>query len=167
MVENAAAYETLPLKYPPLSDDHLETFLAGKWIAHIATTGRDGAPHVKPMWYAWDGEAIWMVTWVNCKTTRNLEHDPRVAVTIQEGGGEPVTGFPAQGLIMFGDAELILDPKTENGPDSWHFKVFSRYLGEEACMNPPLSDHLGNPARNLKIVPRRIVSWDYRNGPIE
>jgi general stress protein 26 len=166
MAEHASAYETLPLKYPPLSDEDLEKFLDGKWIAYLATTGKDGAPHVKPIWYAWDGEAMWMATWLDCKTTRNIEHESRVAVTLQEGG-EPVVGFPDQGLILFGEAELIPEIKTENDPNTWHFKVFARYLGEEACMVPPLSEHLGNPAMSIKIVPNRIVSWDYRKGPIE
>jgi len=38
----------------------IDTFLEGSHIARLATTDRDGKPHVVPVWYAWDGEKIWI-----------------------------------------------------------------------------------------------------------
>ena len=44
-----------------LSDKEVEDFLATDALARFACLKPDGAPYVIPLWYQWDGEALWFV----------------------------------------------------------------------------------------------------------
>jgi general stress protein 26 len=164
MPESKAAYDNLPVRYPGLTSEDLEIFLKGKWIAYLATVDKNGTPHVKPIWYIWENNQISMITWLKCKSTSNLENNKKVAITIQQGG-EPVTGFPTMGCLIHGTAELIPEIKNEIKEDSWHFKIFSRYLGKEACYQSPLKEHLSESCLAMCVKPNKIISWDYTKPP--
>jgi nitroimidazol reductase NimA-like FMN-containing flavoprotein (pyridoxamine 5'-phosphate oxidase superfamily) len=41
-----------------MTAEEIDEFLSGRWVARLATIGRDGYPYVSPFWYYWDGECI-------------------------------------------------------------------------------------------------------------
>ena len=44
---------------PPMSDDEIRSFLsAGTRTGKLATTRRDGRPHVTPIWFVLDGDDV-------------------------------------------------------------------------------------------------------------
>lgn len=52
-------------------------------LAHIATIGPRGEPQSSPLWFGWDGEFLRFAQLVGAdRKRRNLERDPRVAVSI-------------------------------------------------------------------------------------
>lgn len=51
-------------------------------IAHLATLQADGAPKVEPVWVARDGDQVLFTSDANTLKGRNLERDPRVALSI-------------------------------------------------------------------------------------
>ena len=52
-------------------------------LAHIATIGPKGEPQSSPLWFGWDGELLRFAQLVGFdRKRRNLERDPRVAVSI-------------------------------------------------------------------------------------
>ena len=52
-------------------------------LAHIATIGPKGEPQSSPLWFGWDGEFLRFAQLVGAdRKRRNLERDPRVAVSI-------------------------------------------------------------------------------------
>jgi PPOX class probable F420-dependent enzyme len=50
--------------------------------AHIATLMPDGAPHSVPVWIDLDGDNLAFLTGPGSRKARNLERDPRVAISI-------------------------------------------------------------------------------------
>ncbi|MFL6044633.1 MAG: PPOX class F420-dependent oxidoreductase [Propionibacteriaceae bacterium] len=50
--------------------------------AHIATLMPDGAPHSVPVWIALEGDNLAILTGPGSRKARNLERDPRVAISI-------------------------------------------------------------------------------------
>ena len=56
--------------------------LDGANIAHLATLQPDGAPRVEPVWVERDGDLVLMTTDAGTLKGRNIEADPRVAVSI-------------------------------------------------------------------------------------
>ncbi len=56
--------------------------LDGTPIAHLATVLPDGAPHVVPIWIGAHDDRIVFFTGPGSRKARNLERDPRVAVSI-------------------------------------------------------------------------------------
>ncbi len=117
---STSPYDYLPVKYPPLAPQDLDTFLKERFVAQLATVSKDGSPHVKPIWFNWDGEKVWMITWLECKTVSNIQHNNRVAVSV-DSSRAPVTSFPDMGCLIHGEAELVPEIKNKVDPRSWHF----------------------------------------------
>lgn len=51
-------------------------------IAHMATVLPDGAPHTVPVWVDLQGEQIAFLTSPNSRKARNLDRDPRIALSV-------------------------------------------------------------------------------------
>ena len=164
--KSTSPYEYLPVKYPPLSPEDLDAFLGGKYVSNLATVSKDGSPHVKPVWFKWEKGRIWVMTWLKCKTVTNIQRNNRVAISI-DPSVVPVNSFPSAGCLIHGEATLVPEIKNKIEPDSWHFRIFAKYLGEENCYKPPTSIHLANPDMAICVKPTKILSWDFTKIPTE
>ena len=51
-------------------------------VAHVATIGPDGEPQNNPVWFDWDGEHLKFSQTRTRQKLRNLERDPRIALSI-------------------------------------------------------------------------------------
>jgi PPOX class probable F420-dependent enzyme len=68
-----------------LTDAELAAFLDEQRTVIAATNGRDGWPHLMPLWYlVRDGE-LWSWTYAKSQKVRNLERDPRVSLQVEAG----------------------------------------------------------------------------------
>jgi PPOX class probable F420-dependent enzyme len=65
-------------------DDEVRRLIEGTNYAHIATVLPDGAPHAVPVWVGLEGDRVAFMTDPRSVKARNLEHDPRVALSIVE-----------------------------------------------------------------------------------
>ena len=68
------------LQVPESHRDLLERAL----IAHVATVRANGAPMSNPMWFDWDGERIRLTHTRTREKFRNLQAEPRVALSITD-----------------------------------------------------------------------------------
>jgi nitroimidazol reductase NimA-like FMN-containing flavoprotein (pyridoxamine 5'-phosphate oxidase superfamily) len=82
------------------ADPVARTLLAARIPARLAYTGLDGAPRVIPIGWAWDGARLLMWTVPRSAKVRALQHDGRVAVTID------TNDFPPKVLLIRGTAEV-------------------------------------------------------------
>lgn len=64
-------------------------FLEDSRVAHLATAGRDGAPHLVPVCFCLDGTSLYITvdekpkrTDIPLKRIRNIQENPAVAVTV-------------------------------------------------------------------------------------
>ena len=60
-------------------------FLAAERTCRVATIGRNGRPHVAPLWFVWDGTSLWLSSVVRSQRWTDLMRDPRVAVVVDAG----------------------------------------------------------------------------------
>ena len=63
-------------------DADARRILEGPNFAHVATVLPDGAPHSVPVWIHFDGERISFFTQTGSRKARNIERDPRVALSL-------------------------------------------------------------------------------------
>jgi nitroimidazol reductase NimA-like FMN-containing flavoprotein (pyridoxamine 5'-phosphate oxidase superfamily) len=70
-----------------MSPEELDEFLTRERTCRVGTVGVDGAPHVSPLWFVWDGTALWMNSIVKSQRWTNFDRDPRVSVVIDGGYG--------------------------------------------------------------------------------
>jgi len=65
----------------------------------MATVRPDGSPHVMPVWAVWDADSLWFSTSRRSRKARNLDVEPRLAVTT-DNALEPV--------VLEGTAERVV-----------------------------------------------------------
>ena len=93
----------------------------GANYAHLATLLPDGAPHSVPLWVDLEGDRIALLTSPGSRKARNLERDPRVAISITDRD-QPF----AMGLVRGRVAERI------DGDRAWPIidRLSQKYLGQ-------------------------------------
>jgi PPOX class probable F420-dependent enzyme len=62
--------------------------LAQEEVAWIASVRPDGRPHLVPLWFCWDGDAIVVFSKADAQKVRNLARDPRAMVAVGEAGAD-------------------------------------------------------------------------------
>ena len=121
-----------------------KTFLNSLEEARIATSHHD-IPHVKPVSYILDDDAILIATDYETRTFKNLKENPNVAVTIDiyKSGGH-------KAVCVQGKTEII-----ENGEEFKRiYKLFDKKFAW--VRNEPWKE---NEAPFLKIAPEFKTSW--------
>ena len=53
-------------------------------LAHVATIGPQGEPQNNPVWFIWDDDRFWMSIGPTGQKARNLERDPRIAISMAD-----------------------------------------------------------------------------------
>jgi PPOX class probable F420-dependent enzyme len=59
-----------------------EDLLESTALAHVATLGPHGEPQSNPVWFDWDGEHVKFSQTKARQKYRNLQRDPRIALSI-------------------------------------------------------------------------------------
>ena len=116
-----------------MTKDEIDDFLSGRWVARLATIGRDGYPHVTPLWYYWDGRCAYFNIAKSRASLKNLARNPRCSVVV-DMDDRPLMGMRsnmAKAVLIVGDAELTeagsgQKVRIEAGPFA------GEYLPEEA-----------------------------------
>jgi PPOX class probable F420-dependent enzyme len=62
--------------------DNVRALLQGANFAHVATVLPNGGPHSVPVWIALEGDRVAFFTQEGSRKARNIEADPRVAISI-------------------------------------------------------------------------------------
>jgi len=91
-----------------MTKEEIDEFLSGRWIARLATAGKDGYPHIAPLWYYWDGECLYFALTTTRQSCRNLQRDPRCSVVI-DMDDRPLMGMRsnlAKAVVIIGDAQM-------------------------------------------------------------
>jgi PPOX class probable F420-dependent enzyme len=122
-------------------------------IGHMSTADGHGAPHVIPVCYAFDGQAIYSVldqkpkrtALVRLKRVRNIQSNPRAALVVDHYAEDWRCLWY---VLVHGDA-LVL----EAGQDQ---AVAVRMLRQKYRQYQEM-DIDRNPV--IKIIPHRVISW--------
>ncbi len=81
---------TLPASYADLLERPL--------FAHLATVRPDGSPQSSVMWFAWDGEVLRFTHTKSRQKFRNIERDPRVALSVADPD-DPYRYLEVRGVV--------------------------------------------------------------------
>jgi PPOX class probable F420-dependent enzyme len=90
-------------------------------FANLATLNPDGSPQVTPVWVDFDGTNLVVNTARGRMKDRNLQRDPRVAVSIADPEN-PYRYMGVQGRVI---------EMTESGADAHIDKMAKKYLGKD------------------------------------
>ena len=67
-----------------MNTQEIMTYLDAPYIAVVATISRNGAPHLTPNWYRFDGKVLTLITRTDRLKYFNLQRDRRISVCIYD-----------------------------------------------------------------------------------
>ena len=135
--------------------DLIEAVLAEAVLARLATSNpKNMQPHVVPVWFEWDGEHVWISSFVSTRKIRELKINPRGAVLIES----KQEGSKLQAVLLEGPVELVTQPRPLVSEIA--SRIYIRYLGPEGVKEAEPQSWLNDPENLLiKLTPDRIISW--------
>jgi PPOX class probable F420-dependent enzyme len=130
----------------PLDDPVVAELLTGPNLARLAYVGRNGRPHVVPIWCMYQDGDIIMVTGPKADKVAALEQNAAVALTIDSS--KP----PYHVLLIDGDATV--EPTEGMAPE--YPEIVGRYLGAAAdAYLAPMRDRV-KMQRRIRV---KVRSW--------
>jgi len=134
----------------------VDEFLAAERTCRVATSGKDGRPHVVPLWFVWDGSSLWLSSVVRSQRWTDLMRDPRVAVVVDAG----VAYTELRGLELSGEVVPVGEiPRTATTPDPVLDQPEQLFADKYTGGVKAQAD--GRHAW-LRLTPEKLVSWDFR-----
>ena len=141
-----------------LSDEEITSFLDEQRVMVCATNGRDGWPHLMPLWYVVRDGELWAWTYAKSQKVRNLERDPHATAQVEAGDAyEELRGVMIKAQVVIHRAT---DAVAELGAE-----IFRRYSQGEAAVGEDFLDSVRAQAAKrvgLQFVPQAVASWDHR-----
>jgi len=143
-----------------MSDEEVLAFLDEERTVVCATNGRDGWPHLMPLWYVVREGELWSWTYAKSQKVRNLERDGRATLQVEAGTEYQVL----RGVMFKCDVEIVRD--TEQVA-ALGLEIYTRYTGVEApdALDDSVRDMVMAQAGKrvaLHFAERERTSWDHR-----
>jgi len=126
-------------------DPRVEEFLRGKYFGKLATTMKDGSPHVTPIWYLLDDRKILVNTTTNRVKFFNIKRDNRVCFLVDNA---------YQYVIMFGRARMAGERDAKKDIET----LAIRYTGAKAGRKAARERYWKQERVTIEIIPERVVS---------
>lgn len=127
----------------------LHRFLATEPVIWLSTIRGDGAPHVVPTWFAWDGEAITILSKPAACKARNLRDDPRAMLALGDAEDDFDVG------LLEATAEVLDEPTPPDLPRPFRAK-YDRWI-EGLGLTPEA--FAATYSTMIRLTPRRALGW--------
>jgi PPOX class probable F420-dependent enzyme len=142
-----------------MTAEEVLAFLDEERVLVCATNGRDGFPHLMPLWYVVRDGELWAWTFAKSQKVRNLERDARATVQVEAGEGYD----QLRGVMLRCDVEVVRDT---DAVAALGLEIFARYgPGADADLAPEVREMVGRQAAKrvgLRFVERDRATWDHR-----
>ena len=137
-----------------MTPEEVQAFLAEEMTLTCATNGRDGFPHLMPLWYVLREGRIWAWTYAKSQKTKNLERDPRATLQVEAG----LEYAELRGVMLRCDVEIHRDV---DAVTDFAMELVARYMGGGEGARETFRQQA--PKRvALEFVERDRVTWDHR-----
>jgi PPOX class probable F420-dependent enzyme len=139
-----------------MTEDEVLAFLDEERTVVCATNGRDGWPHLMPLWFVVRDGRLWSWTYAKSQKVRNLERDPRATLQVEAG----VTYEALRGVMLEADVEVH---RATEDVAALGVEIFERYTGGALGDDTRAMIAAQAPKRvALEFVERSRVTWDHR-----
>ena len=138
-----------------LAAARIRGFLEREPVVWLSTVRPDGGPHLVPIWFWWDGEALLVFSKPNAQKVRNLRANPSVMLALGEAEADFDVG------MLEGRAELLQEPTREFLPEG-HLRKYARQL---AATGLTADEYAETYSQVIRITPSRALGWHGRAVP--
>jgi len=134
-----------------MSAEEVAAFLDEQRVVTCATLGRDGWPHLMPLWYVVRDGELWAWTYAKSQKVRNLERDRRCTLQVETGDSYD----QLRGVMLKAEAVIHREHVLELGVE-----IFERYTG--GPVDPEALAAQAAKRVGLQFTVRETASWDHR-----
>ena len=136
-----------------LTPEEQGAFLREHRKAALATTDKDGFPHIVAMnFFAKDG-VFYMTSYAKAQKVLNIRRNPKVALMVEAGDKYS----ELQGVMVRGHCEII------EGADAVRTAFAEMARSRGTTYERPQAARDSAPKRVvLRINPEKVISWDHR-----
>jgi PPOX class probable F420-dependent enzyme len=135
----------------------VERFLETEPVIWLSSIRADGAPHLVPTWFVWDGEAVIIRSKPHAKKVRNLAHDPRAMVALGDADDDFDVG------LLEARAEVAV-----NGPSALEplpAAFVDKYRARIAALGLTPAEFAATYSATIRLTPARALGWHGRSTP--
>ena len=140
-----------------MTDAEVDAFLDEHRVVTCATNGRDGWPHLMPLWYVVRDGELWAWTYAASQKVRNLERDPRATLQVEDGEEY----HELRGVML--RCDVVVHRETADVAEIG-VAIFTRY-GGGSDVAPEVREMVQRqtPKRvAMQFVERSRATWDHR-----
>jgi Pyridoxamine 5'-phosphate oxidase len=137
-----------------MAPEERESFLSAARTCRIGTSDAHGNPHVSALWFVWADGVLWLNSVVKSQRWTNLMLNPRASVLVDDGHDF----LELRGVEIIGSVEVIGEAPRKGEPNEALVEP-ERLFGQKYANGEFMYD--GGHAW-LRLVPDKIVSWDFR-----
>lgn len=134
----------------------IDGLLSRETTVWLSTVTPEGAPHLVPIWFSWDGERLFIASKPHARKVRNLRDNPRLMLAI----GEPDEDFDV-GLI---EAEAVIPAATTR--DLLPPGHLEKYAARMRAIGLDAEEYLETYAQPILVRPTRFLPWHGRTIPV-
>jgi Pyridoxamine 5'-phosphate oxidase len=138
-----------------MTSEELDAFLTEERTCRIATVKQNGAPHVSPLWFVWDGSSMWLNSIVKSQRWADIERNPMVSVVVDAG----VAYTELCGAELSGSLEPVGEAPRTGEPEPLLTEP-ERLWAEKYYAGGPFT--MDGRHAWLRLTPAKVVSWDFR-----
>jgi PPOX class probable F420-dependent enzyme len=138
-----------------LAATRIRRFLEKEPVVWLSTVRPDGNPHLVPIWFWWDGEAVLVFSKPNAQKVRNLRANPSVMLALGDAEEDFDVG------MLRGRAELLPTPTVDVLPAEF----LAKYSPRIAALNLSVSEFAATYNQVVRIVPNVFLGWHGRTTP--
>jgi PPOX class probable F420-dependent enzyme len=132
----------------------LDRFLSEQPVVWLSTVRPDGAPHLVPIWFTWDGASLLVFSKPGAQKVRNMRANPVAMLAL----GEPEDDFDV--AMAEARVELLDEPATE-----LPWAHLAKYSARMASMGLSPDQFVAIYSQVIRITPTRTVPWHGRSTP--
>jgi len=133
----------------------IRRFLETEPVVWLSSVCDDGAPHLVPTWFVWDGEAIVIVSKPGAVKVRNLRADPRAMLALGDADDDFDVG------LLEATAILSAQPTPLELPPGF----LAKYGERIAALGLTAAQFARTYSQVIRLVPVKALGWHGRSTP--
>jgi general stress protein 26 len=111
-------------------------------------------PHVVPVWFLWDGEALWISAFTSTRKVKDLQRNRRCSVLIEP---KDPSNSKIQAVLLEGTCELLSEQPFVAEQSE---RIYEKYMGSEGVKAAEPQSWKSDPENRLvKLVPEKVFLW--------
>lgn len=136
-----------------LAAARVERFLAEEPVVWLSSVRPDGLPHLVPVWFAWDGETITIVSKPGAQKVRNLRECRWAMLALGDAEDDFDVG------LLEAEAELV------DGPAVLPAAFVAKYAARIAELGLTADQFAATYSQVIRLTPTRALGWHGRTQP--